>query len=58
MQFTEPTEPAEDNALIDAVARAVNVVLSATEVDERGRSNAFGGEDVVRDVRARVGNST
>lgn len=57
VQFTEPTEPAEDNALLDAVARAGNVVLATTEVDERGRSNVFGGEDVVRDVGARVGDA-
>src|SRR5262245_15840016 len=48
VQFTEPTEPAEDNALIEAVARAGNVVLSATEVNGRGESKVFGGEDVVR----------
>ena len=54
VQFTEPTKPAEDNALLDAVARAGNVVLATTEVDKGGRTNVFGGDDVVRDVGARA----
>jgi adenylate cyclase len=54
VQFTEPTKPAEDGALLEAVDRAGNVVLATTEVDERGRANVFGGEDVVRDVGARA----
>src|SRR5205823_11896994 len=33
IQFTEQTTPREDNALIDAVGRARNVVLSTTVVD-------------------------
>ena len=57
IQFTEPTVPREDNALIDAVARAGNVVLATTEVDRRGRSNVFGGEQVLRSVHARSGNA-
>jgi len=58
VQFTEPTTPAEDNALIDAVARADKVVLATTEVDDRGRTNVFGGQDVVREIGARVGNAS
>src|SRR4051794_13540188 len=58
VQFTEPTEAAEDNALIDAVDRAKNVVLATTEVDDRGRSNVFGDESIVREVGARVGNAS
>jgi adenylate cyclase len=57
IQFTEPTRAQEDNALIQAVARAGNVVLATTEVDSRGRSNVFGGEGVVRQVGARSGNT-
>ena len=56
IQFTERTSDREDIALIKAVARAGNVILATTEVDPQGRTNVFGGEDVVRDVRARVGN--
>jgi adenylate cyclase len=58
VQFTEPTEPREDNALIEAVARAGNVILSTTEVNSRGESKVFGGESVVREIGARAGNTT
>jgi adenylate cyclase len=54
VQFTEPTERREDNALLTAVDRANGVVLAATEVDESGRTNVFGGEQVVRAVGARA----
>jgi len=57
VQFTEPTEPEEDSALIDAVARAGNVVLATTEVDADGASNVLGGEEVLRAVDARAGNA-
>ena len=57
VQFTEQTERREDNALIVAVMRAGNVVLSTTEVDEQGRGNVFGGDDVVRQLGASVGNT-
>lgn len=54
VQFTEPTTPREDDALIAAVARAHNVVLSTTEVDPAGRSNVLGGEPVLRRIGARA----
>jgi adenylate cyclase len=57
VQFTEPTSPREDNALIQAVARAGDVVLSTTEVNARGESNVFGGEEVLRSIGARAGNT-
>jgi adenylate cyclase len=57
VQFTEPTKPAEDNALIDAVDQADNVVLATTEVDSRGRSNVFGGGGILQEIGARVGNA-
>jgi adenylate cyclase len=56
VQFTEQTDPANDNALVEAVAKAGNVVLATTEVDAVGRTNVFGGDEVVRGVGARVGN--
>ena len=31
VQFTEPTDAVDDNALINAIARARNVVLATTE---------------------------
>jgi adenylate cyclase len=58
VQFSEPTEPKEDNALILAVQRADGVVLSTTEVDAHGEGNVFGGEGVAEQIGARVGNTT
>jgi adenylate cyclase len=57
IQFTEPTVAKEDNALIDAVGRAGNVVLATTEVDENGRTNIFGGDEVLREIGARPANA-
>jgi adenylate cyclase len=54
VQFTEPTERREDNALLSAVDRADGVVLATTEVNEDGRTNVFGGEEVLRSVGARA----
>ncbi|HYZ20486.1 MAG TPA: adenylate/guanylate cyclase domain-containing protein [Gaiellaceae bacterium] len=56
IQFTEQTDPENDNALVQSVADARNVVLATTEVDARGGTNVFGGDEVVRQVGARVGN--
>jgi adenylate cyclase len=53
VQFTEATRPREDNALITAVDRADGVVLATTEVDD-GRTNVFGGEEVLRSIGARA----
>jgi len=53
IQFTEPTTPKEDNALIGSVARAGGVILSTTETD-RGESRIFGGEEVVHEIGARA----
>jgi adenylate cyclase len=58
VQFSEPTEPREDNALILAVRRADGVVLSTTEVDEHGEGNVFGGDGVAEQIGARIGNTT
>lgn len=58
VQFTEPTKVEEDNALITAVARAGRpVVLASEEVNERGETSVFGGEEVLRQIGARAGNS-
>lgn len=57
IQFTEQTVDKEDNALIDAVERAGNVVLATTEVDENGHTNIFGGDDVLAQIGARPGNA-
>jgi adenylate cyclase len=57
IQFTEPTDPREDNALISAVDRADGVVLATTEVGQGGQTNVFGGDQVLRETGARAGNS-
>ncbi len=55
VQFTEPTAPREDNALIEAVARMRHhIVLATTEVGPGGSTNVFGGDDVVRRFGARA----
>ncbi len=56
IQFTEQTDPENDNALIQSIAAAGNVALATTEVDTLGRTNVLGGDEVVADVGARVGN--
>jgi adenylate cyclase len=57
VQFTEPGPSIEhDNQLIEAVGAAGNVVLATTEVGPNGETAVFGGDDVVREVGARVGN--
>src|SRR4029077_9281712 len=51
VQFTEPTVPREDNALIGAVARDHGrVVLSTSEVNDRGQTNIFGGGGVLHSI--------
>jgi adenylate cyclase len=56
IQFTEQTNTEDDNALLNSVAAAGNVVLATTEVDENGGTNVFGGDEIVAQVDARVGN--
>jgi adenylate cyclase len=57
VQFTEPTTAKEDNALLDAVGRTPHVVLATSEPGPNGTSNVFGGDQVVRELGARVGNT-
>jgi adenylate cyclase len=54
VQFTEPSNPADDQALAGAIEEAGNVVLATTAVDDRGRSNVFGGPAVLRDLNTRA----
>jgi adenylate cyclase len=56
IQFTEQSTIEQDNALIESVRRAGNVVLATTEVNKRGESNVFGGGEGLAYARARVGN--
>lgn len=55
VEFTEETNPRDDNALIEAVGRAPRLTLAATEVTTDGRSSVLGGVEVQRAFGARVG---
>ncbi|MEP6910486.1 MAG: adenylate/guanylate cyclase domain-containing protein [Actinomycetota bacterium] len=58
VQFTEPSlNPADDNKLIAAVAAAGNVILATEGVGKHGETSVFGGDQVVRSIRARVANA-
>jgi adenylate cyclase len=56
VQFTEQTDPRDDNALIEAISRAKNVVLATTEADH-GKTAVLGGEQTLRAIKARAGNA-
>jgi adenylate cyclase len=56
VQFTEPSDrPDDDNNLILACRAARNCVLSTTELDKKGRSRVFGGEEGLAFARAKAG---
>ena len=59
VEFLQPTKIEEDNALINAVARAGpdRVVLADSQPDPQGRSGVFGGQGVLDDIGARAGNT-
>jgi adenylate cyclase len=56
IQFTEPTDPRNDNALIEAIARKHGIVLATTEVEPGGRTRVLGGDQVLDEVGARAAN--
>lgn len=58
VQFTEPTEPEEDEALFEAIYRAGPMVLATTEFDEEGRTAILGGEANLRSVGAEPADAT
>jgi adenylate cyclase len=57
IQFTEQTDAVDDNALVNAVGRAGNVVLATTEVNAHGGTNVLGGEALLRQLHAVAGNA-
>jgi adenylate cyclase len=57
VQFTEPSNPADDQALADAIAQAGNLVLATTVVNERGETNVLGPPEVLRELDARAGHA-
>jgi CHASE2 domain-containing sensor protein len=54
IQFTEPTRPAEDMALFEALGRAGGAVLATSESDARGRTNVLGGDENLAQVDSRA----
>jgi adenylate cyclase len=58
LQFTEESDEADDNALIEAVAKAGDVVLATTEVLPGGRTNVLGGDEVLHSIGGRAANTT
>jgi adenylate cyclase len=58
VQFTEPTDPRDDQALGNAVLNAGNVVLGTNEVDARGHVGIFGGDQVLRQLHAGWGDTS
>ena len=60
VQFTEPTEPKEDNALIRAIAKATEagteVVLGTSAVTPEGETGVLGGDGVLKTIGAHAGN--
>jgi adenylate cyclase len=57
IQFTEPTNPKDDNRLLNAVYDARPVVLGTTVTDAAGKTNVFGGGDILNQLQARVGHT-
>ncbi len=57
IQFTEASNPREDNELVEAVQRAGDVVLATSEVSSQGKHRIFGGNAVLRRIGARAGNT-
>ena len=55
--FNEPSDPVDDNALIEAVARAHDVVLATTSVLD-GTTSVLGGNSVLGPAGATAANST
>jgi CHASE2 domain-containing sensor protein len=54
VQFTEQTTARDDNALIDAIDRAHDVVLATAETDEHGGTNVLGGAEALKSIGAQA----
>ena len=57
VQFTEPTDTADDNALILAVRAHPHMVMATTNVFENGTTRVFGGAEGLAFSRATAGDS-
>lgn len=58
IQYTEPTDNADDQALALSIYNARNVVLTTDTVNAKGQPNIFGGPQVLRQIRATWGISS
>jgi adenylate cyclase len=57
IQFTEASDAKDDNALVEAAARARGIVLATTAVRADGQTNIFGGGGILRQIGAHAGNA-
>jgi CHASE2 domain-containing sensor protein/predicted Ser/Thr protein kinase len=55
IEFTRPTDAADDDALISAVANARPMVFASTVIDQFGRTEVLGGPSLERQIGAHVG---
>ncbi len=58
VQLTEPTDPSDDNALIEAIKRAGNLASSTTQVGVGGSTDVLAGDAVLRGVGASAGETS
>jgi HD-GYP domain-containing protein (c-di-GMP phosphodiesterase class II) len=54
VQFTEPTTPAQDTALYDALRTTGGAILATTETDGHGHSQVLGGDANLAQVHSRA----
>lgn len=55
VQFTEPTNPTDDNALIGSIGRAGGAVLATTVTNGRGGTDVFGGNSTLAQIHSEPG---
>lgn len=58
LQYSQQTDNADDQALAYSIYQAGNVVLATDIVGTRGQVNILGGNQVLKEIHARVGDST
>jgi adenylate cyclase len=58
LQFTQPQDPTDDQALAQSIYNAGNVVLTTDSVNAKGQSDILGGDQVLRELHATWGISS
>jgi adenylate cyclase len=58
LQFTQPQDPTDDQALAQSIYNAGNVVLTTDSVNAKGQSDILGGDQVLREIHATWGISS